>query len=128
MNQYEIIEKAYAYFNERNIDAVLGLMHVNVEWPNGWEGGYVFGKDAVKNYWLRQWKELNPAVFPVKVVLLPGDSVAVDVHQVVKDMKGDLIMDGMIRHNYFFEKGLIKRMEIEALEIENPEDSIGNEK
>ena len=115
MNYDEIIKKAYAAFNNREIDEVLSLMHENVEWPNGWEGGYVFGKDAVKKYWLRQWKELDPAVFPTNIISLPGNSADVEVRQVVKDLKGNLIVDGLIRHTYFFENGFIRKMEIKEI-------------
>lgn len=59
------INQAYAAFNTRNMDAVLMFMHPYIHWPNGWEGGYVIGHNGIKDYWTRQWKELNPRVVPV---------------------------------------------------------------
>ena len=38
-----LITRAYEAFNARDIDALLSLMHPDVHWPNGWEGGYVEG-------------------------------------------------------------------------------------
>jgi hypothetical protein len=37
----------------------------------------------------------------------------VEVHHVVKDREGNLLMDGMVKHIYTMEDGLIKNMEIE---------------
>jgi hypothetical protein len=49
----ELLKKAYAYFNARNIDAILALMKVDVVWANGMDGGYVYGHDGVREYWTR---------------------------------------------------------------------------
>jgi hypothetical protein len=34
----------------------------DIDWPNGWEGGRVSGKDAVRAYWTRQWAEIDPHI------------------------------------------------------------------
>lgn len=112
-NYQRILENAYAAFNNRDVDTVLQLMAENVHWPNGWEGGYVEGKDAVKAYWQRQWKELNPIVKPTSYHQISANLVEVSVHQVVKDLSGNLLSDGFVRHVYLFENGLISKMEIE---------------
>ena len=44
----DILKRAYQSFNNRDINDVLGLMMESVHWPNGWEGGYVNGKEEVK--------------------------------------------------------------------------------
>ena len=108
----EIINQAYHAFNNRNISAVLAFMDKDVHWPNGWEGGYVEGQNAVRDYWTRQWKELNPFVQPVSFKSIDDDKLAVTVHQLVKDMKDTILFDGNILHIYTFKNGLIKSMEI----------------
>ena len=55
----------YAAFNERDIDGVLDAMTPDVDWPNGWEGGRVLGREAVRDYWSRQWAQIDPRVDPV---------------------------------------------------------------
>lgn len=107
-----ILENAYDAFNRRDTDSVLILMAENVHWPNGWEGGYVEGKDAVKAYWQRQWQEIDPIVSPTSYKEIQPGKVAVMVHQVVKDRDGNLLSDGFVRHIYFFENELILKMEI----------------
>ena len=60
-----IINQAYDAFNARDIDKVLSFMNQDVHWPNGWEGGYVEGHSEVREYWTRQWKEIDPNVKPI---------------------------------------------------------------
>ncbi len=112
VNYQKIIKQAYHSFNERNIDAIFSLMIEHVCWPNGWEGGYVKGQDEVRDYWTRQWKEINPVVTPVSIKKIDEDKFDVKVHQVVKDLNENILYDGIIHHIYTFEKGMIKSMEI----------------
>ncbi len=111
----DTIEKAYQAFNERNIDAVLLQLHKDVHWPNGWEGGYVKGHDEVRAYWTRQWKELDPKVNPVSFKERENGKIEVDVAQIVKDINGAIVFNGLVKHIYTFEEEKIKSMEIEKI-------------
>jgi hypothetical protein len=117
MNQQskDSIIQAYKDFNARNIDAVLQLMDEEVCWPNGWEGGYVEGHEEVRDYWTRQWKEINPNVKPVSFNQRENGDIEVKVRQIVKNMEGNILVDEMVNHVYTFENGLIKKMDIEKL-------------
>lgn len=116
-NQFEdIIKKAYAAFNNRNIDNALSTMQANVQWSKAWEGVYISGHDEIKQYWTRQWTEINPKVEPVGFVERENGSLEVKVHQNVKDLGGNLIFDGLVKHVYTFQDGLIKTMDIELVE------------
>lgn len=114
MSARETIKMAYAAFNERNIEGVLSFFHPDVEWPNGWEGGYVYGHHEVREYWTRQWKELDPFVYPVDFKELEEEELEVEVRQVVKKLSGEVLVDGRIYHIYKFQNELIKRMEIKT--------------
>jgi ketosteroid isomerase-like protein len=61
----DLFTRIYESFNARDIDAVLAVMHPDVDWPNGWEGGRVIGHQAVREYWTRQWAAIDPRVEPV---------------------------------------------------------------
>jgi len=104
---------AYRDFNARNIEAVLERLHPEVEWANGMEGGHVHGRDGVREYWTRQWQTLDPHVDPVSVEPDETGRVIIEVHQVVRDLKGLVLLDTTVHHAYRFEDGLIKRMDIE---------------
>jgi hypothetical protein len=108
----DLIEAAYAAFNARHIDAVLAVMHPDVDWPNGWEGGRVRGRAGVRDYWTRQWAAIDPHVEPVGFDLDSSGRTVVTVHQVVRDLQGNVVADGMVEHAYLVEDGLIARMEI----------------
>ncbi len=115
--QFEnLIKKAYNSFNERNIDKALSVMQINVQWSKAWEGGYISGHDEIKQYWTRQWKEINPNVEPIGFNERQNGSLEVEVHQKVKDLNDDIIFDGNVKHVYTFEKGLIKTMDIELIQ------------
>ena len=112
MTNHQIIKQAYELFNRRNTDALLQLMTEDVEWPNGWEGGYLRTRAAVGEYWARQWAELDPHVEPVDIEELQDGRLQVRVHQVVKNKKGDLLADQFVYHVYTFEDHRIRHMEI----------------
>ncbi|MCP2024950.1 hypothetical protein L1276_000090 [Flavobacterium sp. HSC-32F16] len=116
-NQFEdTIYKAYTAFNERNIDNALSTMQPDIQWSKAWEGGYISGHDEIKQYWTRQWTEINPKVDPVGFNQRENGSLEVKVHQNVKDLQNNVMFDGFVKHVYTFQNGLIKTMDIELVE------------
>jgi hypothetical protein len=103
----------YDAFNARDIDAVLATMTDDVDWPNGWEGGRVLGREAVRAYWTRQWAAIDPTVEVVGVQERSDGTVAVDVDQLVRDLDGAVIAQGRVVHVYTLRDGLFARMDIE---------------
>jgi SnoaL-like domain len=108
----EAMKAMYKAFNDRDIDTVLAVMHPDVDWPNGMEGGRVHGHQGVRAYWTRQWSMINPKVYPVHVGEDDLGRTVVDVHQLVRNLEGVIVLDQMVRHAYVMENGLIKSMEI----------------
>jgi hypothetical protein len=110
--QNEFLSAIYKAFNERDINSVLAAMHPDVDWPNGMEGGRVHGHRGVREYWTRQWSVINPKVDPLHFEEDALGRVVTDVHQVVRNLEGAILIDQMVRHAYVIEGGLIKRMDI----------------
>lgn len=108
-----LIKKAYPAFNARDIDTALSTFHANVQWPKAFEGGYVSGHNEIREYWTRQWTEINPTVAPIGFKQRPNGTFEVTVHQLVKDLQGNLIFDGIVKHLYTVENDLLRRMDIE---------------
>ena len=108
-----IIQKAYTGFNARDIDTTLSTMHTDIHWPKAFEGGYVIGHDAVRKYWTRQWSEINPKVDPAAIIERPDGKVEVEVDQLVKDLEGNVLFDGKVKHVYVINDGLLQWMDIE---------------
>jgi ketosteroid isomerase-like protein len=110
--EIELLQRMYAAFNRRDIESVLAAMQDNVDWPNGMEGGRVLGKAAVRAYWRGQFEVLDPNVEPKNFTEEADRRIAIDVHQVVHDKSGKLVVDQMIQHVYEIRNGLIQSMEI----------------
>ena len=108
----ELIRRTYQAFNARDIDGALATMQPDVEWPNGMEGGTVHGHAGVRQYWTRQWGMINPHVEPMTFDVDEGGKVLVGVHQVVRDLSGNVLLDRMVEHLYLLEGELIRSMEI----------------
>ena len=108
----ELLRRAYEAFNARDVDAALALMHSDVDWPNGMEGGRVLGRAAVREYWTRQFEVIDSRVEPEGFTTDAEGRVVVDVHQVVRDTAGELLSDGRVEHVYTIRDGLVERMEI----------------
>jgi len=109
-----LIYKAYNAFNARDIDTALSTMHANVQWPKAFEGGYVTGHDAIRDYWTRQWSEINPTVEPIAIHERNDGTLEIKVHQTVKDLEDTIVFDGMVKHIYTLQDGLLRRMDIET--------------
>ena len=112
MINQELISQVYSAFNQRDIDATLVLMSENVSWPKASEGGRVVGKQAIRDYWTRQWAEFDPRVEVLEVVDHEMGKTDVKVHQLVKNLKGDVLSDTELWHVYTITDGLIERMDI----------------
>jgi ketosteroid isomerase-like protein len=108
----DVLHQVYSAFNARDIDGALALMHPDVDWPNGMEGGRELGHDAVRAYWTRQFGMIDPHVEPVGFDEAADGRIAVDVHSTVRDLDGKVLSDGPITHVYTLRDGLIARMDI----------------
>jgi len=113
MNE-QLIRRAYEAFNARDIESALVLMHPNVDWPNGVEGGRLHGHREVRAYWRRQFDSIDSSVEPRQIEQRP-DGLVVTVDQVVRDRAGRVISEGVVEHCYVIDDGLIRRMEIGSI-------------
>jgi len=108
----ELLKRAYAAFNARDIEGALATMSPDVVWPNGMKGGVVHGHEGVRAYWTRQWGVIDPHVDPVGFTEDEAGRITVDVHQVVRELSGKVLLDRMVQHVYTLKDGLIQSMDI----------------
>ena len=111
-----VIAQAYAAFNRRDVDGALALMSDTVSWPKASEGGRVVGKEEIRSYWTRQWKEFDPHVVPTEVIEREDGKAEVRVHQLVKSLGGEVLFDGEVWHVHTIASGLIERMDLKESE------------
>src|SRR4051794_480468 len=105
------LKHVYGRFNARDIEAVLAALDDNVVWANGMDGGHVHGRDQVRSYWTRQWAMMDPRVEPVAFTRGSQGETIVEVHQVVHDPDGKLLLDRMVGHVFHIANGLITRFD-----------------
>lgn len=116
-----LIAQIYSAFNQRDIDGALAFMSDSVSWPKASEGGRVVGKEEIRAYWIRQWKEFDPHVDPLEVIDRGIDRIHVRVHQLVKSLSGDVLSEREVWHVYTIAGGLIERMDLGENEADSPQ-------
>ena len=109
--EFELLRAAYAAFNTRESEAA-SVTTPDVEWWRAFKGGFVCGHQAIREYWTQQWSEIDPHVEPISFHHEGAAQVIIDVHQVIRDLKGDLLADEQVGHRFTIRGGLIAAMEV----------------
>jgi len=108
----EFLQNLYDAFNKREIETIIALMRPDVKWTNGLEGGFVHGRDEVREYWTNQFKAIQPELETLKFETDESGRNIVTVHQIVKDLDGNVLVDTEVRQIFTIEDGLISLYEI----------------
>jgi ketosteroid isomerase-like protein len=108
-----LMRSLYEAFNRRDVAACLAAMTPDVDWANGWEGGRVVGRDAVRDYWERQWAAIDTSAEPITISERPDGTMEAAVRLTVRDKEGAVISSSEGRHIYEFRGDLVQRMTIE---------------
>lgn len=115
IKEQEFLQNLYEAFNRREIETILSLMRSDVKWANGIEGGFVYGRDQVRKYWRKQFELIQPHLEPLKFERDENNRSVVTVHQTVRDLEGNLLMEKTVRQIFTFEDSLIRVFEIDPL-------------
>jgi SnoaL-like domain len=108
----EHLRHLYDCFNAREIASLLAVVHADVLWANGMEGGYVQGREQLRGYWTRQWAAIDPHVLPVSFATGPEGEIVVEVHQTVRSLDGNVLSDKTVGHVFHIEDGCVRRFDI----------------
>jgi len=110
----QVIHQIYNGFNARDMEGVFALLTDDVAWANAMEGTHVHGKDAIRDYWTHQWSVIDPHVEPLKIAKAADGSLVVDVHQVVKNLEGQTLIDETVKHAFRLDGGRVQRFDIQS--------------
>ena len=120
-NDVEMLKRVYAGFNARDIDAVLAVLSDDVAWANGMDGGHVHGREAVREYWTRQWTVVSPHVEPVGFHRTADGAIIAEVWQSVRDLEGKPLQgqthglkDKTVGHVFRLREGKVARFDIQV--------------
>src|SRR5262249_44278593 len=108
----QALSEMYRAFNARDIDGVLEHLAPGVDWPNAMSGGREHGREAVRSYWTRQWREIDPRVEPLAIDFDDEGRAHVRVHQLVRSLAGEVLDDRKLEHVYEFNGPFVQRMTI----------------
>jgi uncharacterized protein YndB with AHSA1/START domain/phage pi2 protein 07 len=108
----QLLQSLYAAFNNRELETIISVMHPDVKWANGVEGGFVYGRDAVREYWTNQYKVIQVQLETLKFETDEKNRNVVTVHQIVRDLQGNLLADMTVKQIFTIENGGIVLYEI----------------
>jgi ketosteroid isomerase-like protein len=121
MNDHvETLRRMYDRFNAQDMEGVLNAMTDDVVWANGMDGGHVHGREAVREYWTRQWSMVTGRVEPLRFSAAPDGAVTAEVLQSVRDLQGRPLQgqthgltDKTVGHVFRFRDGKVARFDIQ---------------
>jgi hypothetical protein len=108
----QFLQNLYDAFNRREIETIISFMRPDVKWANGLEGGFVYGRDAVREYWTNQFKTIQPQLETLKFETDDNHRDIVTVHQIIRDLQGNVLVDTPVHQIFTNEEGLISLYEI----------------
>jgi hypothetical protein len=126
----QFLQNLYDAFNKREIEIIISLMRPDVKWANGLEGGFVYGRDAVREYWTNQFKMIQPELETLNFETDEKNRNIVTVHQIIRDLQGNLLAAATVQQIFTIENGLISLYEIgetETIEEMIQKNRIANE-
>jgi ketosteroid isomerase-like protein len=119
-NDVELLKRLYDRFNARDIDGVLAALADDVAWANGMDGGHVHGRQAVREYWTRQWAIVSPHVEPMSFHRTADGAIVAEVLQTVRDLEGKPLQgqthglkDKTVGHIFRLVEGKVYRFDIQ---------------
>lgn len=112
------LRQMYEAFNRRDVETVITSLQPDVQWANGMEGGFVHGRDNVRQYWLRQFQTVQPHLEVLDLQEDERGRALFTIHQTVRDLDGNVLLEQNVGHRFTFQNGLIALFEIVG-QVEN---------
>ena len=70
------------------------------------------GHQSIRDYWSRQWSYVTWQVRPMRFETTDPENIVVDVHQILRDLSGNIVSIRDLQHIFQIEDGLVKTMGI----------------
>ncbi len=112
ISERQSLQNLYDAFNRRETETILSLMRSDVKWANGMEGGFILGRDKVREYWKQQFETIEPQLEPLEFERDDDNRSVVTVRQIVRDLEYNLLMEKTVQQIFTFEYGLVSVFEI----------------
>jgi NAD(P)-dependent dehydrogenase (short-subunit alcohol dehydrogenase family) len=109
-----LVRRAYHAFNSRETEAAVALMDPEIDWPNVPQGGFIHGRDRVRDHWREQFAQADPYIEVADISEKADGRVEARVRQIVHRRDGGAVSDDPQVHVFTIENDRIKRMEVRA--------------
>jgi hypothetical protein len=111
MDREAMLRELYQAHARRDIDAALARFTDDVAWPDVANGRTLHGHDEVRSYWTAQFATIDPQATPTEITV-DDDRAVVAVHQVVRNLDGEVMLETDVTHTYTFRGDLVAAMEV----------------
>ena len=111
-SEQQFLETLYDAFNKREFETIFAMMQPDVKWANGMDGGFIYGRDAVREYWRKQFEVTQGQLEPLKFETDENNRSIVTVHLIVRDLQGNVLVARTVKQMFTIENGLISLFEI----------------
>ncbi|ATQ42527.1 nuclear transport factor 2 family protein [Caulobacter mirabilis] len=106
-----LVTRLYEALNRQDVDALVALVHPDVDWQDLLDGGRRHGPEAMRDYWTQQFAVIRPEVSPIAFERLPDGRLAVQVFMTIASIEGRPWEQGPARFAFTLDGGLIRRMD-----------------
>lgn len=106
-----VIDALWRALTARDIEAVVALLHPEVDWQDNMNGGRRVGRDATRDYLLDVMATVVVVSTPVDISRIAPDRYLARVNHVVRNSDGQLWGQEIVSHVLTLREGLIARME-----------------
>ncbi|MDP2258729.1 MAG: nuclear transport factor 2 family protein [Caulobacter sp.] len=109
-----VIDALWPALTARDIDAVVALLHPDVDWQDTLNGGRRVGRDAVRAYLSEVMATVVVVSTPINVMRTGPDRYLARVNHVVRNSTGQFWGQEIVNHLVSLRDGLIVRMDNSA--------------
>ncbi len=109
-----VVDALWPALTARDIDAVVALLHPDVDWQDNLNGGRRVGRDAVRAYLSEVMATVVIVSTPIDIRPSGPDRYLARVNHVVRNKDGQLWGQEVVRHVLELREGLIVRVDNSA--------------
>ncbi len=111
--QEALLLRAVELLNGGEFDALVELLHPEVDWPDLAADALLAGRDAVRDYWERVTRAVRPELTPLEMTRVGEDVVMVSRQRTFeRESDSEMVPALVISQRFSFRDGLISRMRV----------------
>lgn len=106
-----VVDALWPALTARDLDAVIALLHPDIDWQDNLNGGRHVGRDAVRAYLSEVMATVAIVSTPINIMPSGPDRYLARVNHVVRNRDGQLWGQEVVSHVLVLREGLIVRVD-----------------